>query len=793
MSALTKVVRSGVNRRWVQTAVIALATAAAVTAALLGVGLLVASTAPFDHAFSTQHGAHLTVLTGSGTATAAQLAATRDAAGVAEAAGPFPVGQIMMIPPPPPGTEGTRVGAGARGPVVTVAARSGPGSTIDKVTLSDGAWAKNPGEIVLSPGSGFRIPVGATVTVGTGANATDLTVVGVGRSVSDTADAWMTPAGLAALKAPQTGYQMLYRLDDAGSAAKVAAARKAIAAALPTGAVTGARSWITVKQEANSRTSVFVPFLLAFGGLSLLLSVLITGTVIAGAVGSTLRRIGILKAVGFTPAEVVRAYVLQALIPATIGAVAGLVAGNLIAIPLLADTEELYGTVALTIAPWVDVAVLAGVLALVALVAAAAAGRAGRLRAVDALAVGRTPAAHRGQYAARIAARLPVPRPVSMGLARPFSAPVRAGAMVVAIAFGAAAVTLAFGLASSLNRIQVAADHSGADLVIDSFGGAPGEAPPGAGPPAGSGGKPTATDPTAVAAVLDAQAGTRDYFGATENDVVVPGLSGDTTLVEYTENPGWAGYELVSGRWFTRAGEAVVPTELLRATDRQLGDTFPVTRDGKTSTLTIVGEVFDPGDNDGLILTQLAAGAAPSYWRVAITDGTDLGAYAEAVTTKLTGYGLTAHVDDSEGTDELIIIVDALAGLLTLMLVTVAGLGVLNSVVLDVRDRVHDIGVHKALGMTPRQTLTAVLSSVALIGLVGGVIGVPAGLWLHGILLPAMGHGAGLELPPIVLSVYGPVQLTVFALGGLVLATAGALLPAGWAARTRTATALRTE
>jgi putative ABC transport system permease protein len=790
MSALTKVVRSGVNRRWVQTAVITLATAAAVTAGLLGVGLLVASRAPFDHAFTTQHGAHLTVLTDSSKATAAQLAATRDADGVAEAAGPFPAVQIMMVPPPPPGTTSTPVGA--RGPVLTVAARSGPGDTIDRVTLSDGAWAKNPDEIVLSPGSGFLIPVGRTVTVGTGENATELTVVGVARSVSDTADAWMTPAGLAALKAPQTGYQMLYRLDDAGSAAKVTAARKAIAAGLPSGAVTGAKSWLTVKQEANGRTSVFVPFLLAFGGLSLLLSVLITGTVIAGAVGSTLRRIGILKAIGFTPAEVVRAYVLQALIPATIGAVVGLVAGNLIAIPLLADTEEVYGTVALTIAPWLDVAVLAGVLALVALVASAAAGRAGRLSAVDALAVGRTPAARRGQHAARIAARLPVPRPVSMGLARPFSAPVRAGAMVVAIAFGAAAVTLAVGLASSLNRIQVASDHTGADLVIDSASGAAGEAPPGAAP-ASPGGKPAVPDPTAVSAVLDAQSGTDDYFGATENDVVVPGLSGNTTLVEYTENPGWAGYELVSGRWFTRAGEAVVPTELLRATDRRLGDTFTVTRGGKASTLTIVGEVFDPGNNDGLILTKLAAGTTPSYWQVAVTDGTDVGAYAEAVNTKLDSYGLTAHVDDGQGADELIIVVDALAGLLTLMLVTVAGLGVLNSVILDVRDRVHDIGVHKALGMTPRQTLTAVLSSVALIGLVGGVIGVPAGLVLHGILLPAMGHGAGVELPPIVLSVYGPVQLTVFALGGLVLATAGALLPAGWAAKTRTATALRTE
>ena len=63
MSALSRVVRSGVSRRWVQTVVIVLATAAAVTAGVLGLGLLVASNAPFDHAFAAQHGAHLTVLT----------------------------------------------------------------------------------------------------------------------------------------------------------------------------------------------------------------------------------------------------------------------------------------------------------------------------------------------------------------------------------------------------------------------------------------------------------------------------------------------------------------------------------------------------------------------------------------------------------------------------------------------------------------------------------------------------------------------------------------------------------
>ncbi|MFJ2291770.1 FtsX-like permease family protein [Streptomyces sp. NPDC087894] len=119
------------------------------------------------------------------------------------------------------------------------------------------------------------------------------------------------------------------------------------------------------------------------------------------------------------------------------------------------------------------------------------------------------------------------------------------------------------------------------------------------------------------------------------------------------------------------------------------------------------------------------------------------------------------------------------------MLITVAGLGVLNSVVLDTRERIHDLGVCKAIGMTPRQIMSLVLASMA-------VIGVPAGYALHHVVMPLMGRAVGTSLPSPVLDVYEPVQL-LLGLGGVVIAVLGALLPACWAARARTATALRTE
>ena len=56
-----------------------------------------------------------------------------------------------------------------------------------------------------------------------------------------------------------------------------------------------------------------------------------------------------------------------------------------------------------------------------------------------------------------------------------------------------------------------------------------------------------------------------------------------------------------------------------------------------------------------------------------------------------------------------------------------------------------------------------------------------------------MGAAAGTAIPAVIVDVYGPVQIIVLALAGLVIAVAGAMAPASWAAGMRTAVALRTE
>ncbi|TDO33912.1 FtsX-like permease family protein [Kribbella sp. VKM Ac-2527] len=264
------------------------------------------------------------------------------------------------------------------------------------------------------------------------------------------------------------------------------------------------------------------------------------------------------------------------------------------------------------------------------------------------------------------------------------------------------------------------------------------------------------------------------------------------------------GYRMVSGRWFSGPGEIVVSTPFLTATHTKVGDTVVLTSHGKQLTVRIVGEAFNPENRGRQVLTDLGTLRAaepqlrPDTYNIVLKPGTDKGAYIEALNTALastaTGTLSQAIAEAAETEIEpFIVIINALTGLLTLLLITVAALGVLNMVVLETRERVHDLGVHKALGMTPKQTTAMVISSVVVTGLIGGVIGAPVGVILQRMTVTDMGHTAGFNLPASVLDIYSTAELVLFGVGGLAIAVLGSLLPAGWAARTRTATALRTE
>jgi len=795
---IVRAARGGLSGRRVQAIVIGLVVFGSTAASTLALGLLADSNAPFNHAFAAQHGADVTAtVTG---ASPAELAATTRLPGVTGAAGPFPETTISVTTHETPSIH-VSSGEAKATPVavhqeLTLVGRSSLGGPVDDLTLKAGHWAQGPGQIVLSTQSGLQAGLGSQITVTGLPGSPKLTVVGIATSATGTAQGWVTPGEIGALHAagaPEVS-QMLYRFSSAATAAAVNKDIAAVTAALPHGSVLGAQSWLTAKAQATGSFAPWVPFIVAFGLIGLVMSVLIVINVVSGAVVAGTRRIGVLKSIGFSPPQVVAAYVLQVAVPAAIGGAAGVAAGNLLAVPMLGKAAQVYGVGSLAVPVWVSLAVPLAMLGLVGVTAFAIALRAGRMSAVQAIATGRAPRPAHGYGAHRLLGRARhLPRPVTIGLAGPFARPARTLVTLAAIVFGVTAVIFAAGLRTSLNRVQADQSRAASEQVQVLLGGHQGLVLVNG---KSSAKLSLAAQEHALQAALRAQPGTLHYVAEASSQISVLGLSGQLSVVGFDGDASWTGYAMIAGHWYSGPGQVDVNTAFLHDTGTAVGDKYTLTSGGMQTTVQIAGEVFDPaGGSPEMIgaLSTLSAvdpGLAPNEYQVGLAPGTDTGSYVNALGHML-GSGYLVDVNNSGG--GVLPAILGLVGALTLLIAVVAALGVLNTVVLQTRERVHDLGVFKAVGMTPRQTIAMVVSTVAGIGLVAGLIAIPAGVALHRFVLPVMASAAQTALPASVLNVYHPAELVLLALPGLAIAVAGALAPASWAARIRTASALRTE
>jgi putative ABC transport system permease protein len=782
----------------------------ATAASTLALGMLADAHSPFDHAFASQNGADIAVTVDTDVASAAQITAATKVKGVTAVAGPFAAENVdAQVSIPGIGGTGTNP--------MNFVGRSSPGGPVDDLTMQQGSWPTSDKQVVISsnaPGG-----LGSTITVGKQV----MTVVGVANSVTNTADAWVLPAEMKAIGGSAgTGQaQLLYRFSSNGTSADITSDVNEVKAALPRGALLGSPvSYLDIRTSEQSSVAPWVPFIIAFGVIALVISVLIVVNVVSGAVVAGTTRIGVLKAIGFTPLQVVACYVLLVAVPAVTGAVVGAVCGNLLAAPLYRQNAQVYQVGVLGVPFWVDVAVPLAVLALTIAAAVGPAWRAGAMSPVQAIATGRAPRPKHGFFAQRLLARLTgVPRPVTLGFASPAARPGRTFVTVVAVLFGAAAVTFGVGLATSLNHVYNDISQN-ARLPVQVNAPPPGLA--GGPPPATSGparpGKGrrlhlvingpgpqalTAAQEHTITTAITATPGTLHYLSEADDNLSLPGLGdtdGGAQVTAYGGgDPSWSGLVLISGGWYSQSAstpEIDVNTLFLTDTSTVVGDTYTLVNGTHKVTAKIVGEVFRPGNDVDIYMSPATLASidptvpGPGGYDISLKPGVNADSYAGTLQNTL---GSNYNVNSFSGGGNALLAVVTLIAMLTLLIIAVAGLGVLNTVALQIRERAHDIGIFKALGMTPRQTLAMVVCSVGITGLVAGIIAVPAGIALHHNVLPVMAHAANSGLPASLISVYSAPEIVILALAGLVIAVAGALAPASWAANSRTATALRTE
>ncbi len=158
------------------------------------------------------------------------------------------------------------------------------------------------------------------------------------------------------------------------------------------------------------------------------------------------------------------------------------------------------------------------------------------------------------------------------------------------------------------------------------------------------------------------------------------------------------------------------------------------------------------------------------------------------------GYKTTSVADTVEQIDKLFASVRIVLASFGLVALTVASLGMFNTLTVSLMERTREVGVMKAMGMRSTEVKELFLAEAMIMGLLGGVFGVLAG-WgmgkLLGLLLSTVSLAKGVGMIDVS---YIPWQFVVFVLSlSFVVGVATGIYPARRARRISALNALRYE
>ena len=772
MRAVIVKLAAELRHRRLQSALVGLIVMLATGTAAIALNLIGESSNPYDRSFNQQQGAHLVVFFDAGKTSPESIAATGPRLGATATGGPWPA---LTVP----------FRHGSSRDSLTLVGRPAPGGPVEVLRLSVGRWVERPGEIVVtrSFAGQSHVAIGDQLTALSVSSKPTFRVVGEAIDINEgpaggwSQSAWILPSELDGLQG--TGdhieYKMAYRFAGTPNADVLDQSITTLKSSLPPAAVTDAVSFLDVKDVFNRQTSAILIFLLAFSVFALGAVALIVANIVTGGVISSYREVGIMKAVGFTPAQVVQVFVGLMIVPTLAGSLVGAPIGVLLSQGLLNQTADALGLPSrLSIAPWVAVAAIGGALLVVLVAALLPAWRAGRLSPVTAISRGTGPTTPGRSWLGRQLGRLGLPRPLSLGADDALVRPLRGGLTAVAILLGVATMTFAYGLHGSFNSYHDFAPLQG-QVIVE---------------------RTAPYSDESVIATMRADPATANIVRVTQQNVSIAGLSADVQGTFYDGDSTRLGWLRLSGRWFSGPGEVVVASAFLKTAHRKIGDTVRGRIAGHPVPLKIVGLTFNP-DNSGRVVmadwsTLVAAvpDAVASTYYVQLRHGADPAAYAKRIQATQPDF-LNATVADfgaaSFGILESVMLV------LVVVLVLIAIVGVFNTVLLNTRERVRDGAILKTLGMTPGQVALMVAASASVLGLVGGLLGVPAGVALHHGLMGLMGDLLGNQMPAVALNVFQPVILPWLLVAGVAVAILGAAVPARWASQVPVAEVLHAE
>ncbi|MFF1767332.1 ABC transporter permease [Streptomyces sp. NPDC058249] len=738
---------------------IVLATAGIVASLLLATALFGYATNPWQRVFTQSRGAHVWIHTGA-SADAGRLAKLD---GVESVAGPYRTASATVE------SRGTRASVELRGDVE-------PPAT-GRPLLASGHWLDpaRPDGVVLeeSLARALWAEPGDTLTV-PGTTRT-LTVLGVVDSAEPryrpgerSGLVWVLPSAVRSADG-RTGQVIGLRLTDPGDTDY--AVQRAVTA-LGAGAVTQVSNWQQARAEAQGDNRLLGQVLGLFGLGALLAAALAVYGAIGTRIRGHLRDISVLKAIGFTPGQVVRIFLIQHVAYASLGA---LVAATL----TQALGSRVPGRLGDAVGVWQGLpghtaALLAVPVAAVLFIGATtgvAAWRAGRVPPVPVLRAAAPPAG-RLSGAARRALGLRLPPALVLGWHQAFPRRPRSLATIARLALPLLLIVVALSAWTTIDRFHSEPQRIGLAAALtahpdDSLG-----------------------DPAARALLARNAQVTAVHPGA-EVAALVPGQTATIALRGLGTHQDPYPFTLAEGRPADGPDEAVAGQGLLDLLDVRVGDWVRMTVGARPQILHIVGRSIEPENGGRVISTSLDTlrendpELRPTLYQLQLRSGADPGKVAAELTAAGHGHlDVHAVTNPADGLSPLRGVVVGLIAVLAL----IGLIELLTAIGGTVREGERDLLALKAIGLSPRQitaiTVTATACTALAAVLAGTALGLPLAHWLIDIQGKSSGIGAGIARGPSFL------LLVLFGLAAVLGAAALAALPAARSARRRLADTL---
>jgi ABC-type antimicrobial peptide transport system permease subunit len=249
-------------------------------------------------------------------------------------------------------------------------------------------------------------------------------------------------------------------------------------------------------------------------------------------------------------------------------------------------------------------------------------------------------------------------------------------------------------------------------------------------------------------------------------------------------------YRIIEGEPLEGRRQMIVGRLAAEQMELEAGDTFRML----DSNFRVVG-IFETGqafEDAGVVIGLREAQALTGkprqvqFYMVSLRDPERAGAVRNelAATFPELEFSLTSELD--EAMSDFRVLKD-MANQVSFVAVFIGAVGMLNTMLMSVLERTREIGVLRSLGWRRRQVLGMILNESLVLGIVGGVCGVPLGLGL-GELIGATGVWGGAIEPAYTTRMF--VQAVVVA---VVAGVVGGIYPAWRATRMRPVEALRYE